>query len=263
MCIRDRYKDGNKYSRYTQAGEAFMGQNSSTYHFGMEDYSTADSIVIRWPSGWIDRLENVSTNTALLVTEFSTSGALPVTLTSFKAKNLENKSTELTWETEVEENSNSFEIERSQDGRSFEMVGNVLAKGDSNSATKYRFIDRISAFNPVYYYRLKMIDNDGTFEYSTIIAVRYSAINELAIQNLHPNPTKSNEVWLTIQTSEEQSSTISLFDNIGRLAMSQNTNLSAGQTEILLDINQLPNGLYMVMIETINGKVYEKVLISK
>ena len=209
------YKDGNKYSRYTQAGEAFMGQNSSTYHFGMEDYSTADSIVIRWPSGWIDRLENVSTNTALLVTEFSTSGALPVTLTSFKAKNLENKSTELTWETEVEENSNSFEIERSQDGRSFEMVGNVLAKGDSNSATKYRFIDRISVFNSVYYYRLKMIDNDGTFEYSTIIAVRFSAINELAIQNLHPNPAKSNEVWLTIQTSEEQSSTISLFDNIG------------------------------------------------
>jgi|GEM_PF-2171590 len=257
------YKDGNQYSRYTQAGEAFMGQNSSTYHFGMAEYSTADSVVIRWTSGWVDRIQDVATNQALVITEYSTSGALPVTLTSFNAKNVENKSTELVWSTEVEENSKSFEIERSTNGRSFERIGNILAQGDSNSPTNYRFEDHFTTHHPIYYYRLKMIDIDGAFEYSNIVAVRFSAKNEFTIQNLYPNPANTNEVWLTLATSKDISSTISLFDNLGRSVISQNTNLPAGQTEIALDINHLPNGLYMVVVETTNGKAYEKLLISK
>ncbi len=257
------YKDGNQYSRYTQAGEAFMGQNSSTYHFGMADYSTADSVVIRWTSGWVDRLENVATNQTLFVTEYSTSGSLPVTLTSFNAKNIDNKLTELNWSTEIEENCKSFEIERSKDGRSFEKIGTVLAQGDSNNPTDYRFEDNITVYHPLYYYRLKMVDLDGEFTYSNISVIRFSTQDEFAIQNLYPNPTKSGEVWLTVTAAKELPSTISLFDNIGRRVNSQKTTLSAGQTEIAIDIDHLQNGLYMVVVETATGKVYEKLLISK
>lgn len=257
------YKDNNKYSRYTQAGEAFMGQNSSTYHFGMADYSTVDSVVIRWTSGWVDRLENVATNQTLFVSEFSTSGALPVILTSFNAKNVGNKYTELSWSTEAEENSKSFEIERSKDGRSFEKIGTVLAQGNSNNPTSYQFEDNITEYNPLYYYRLKMVDLDGEYKYSNISAVRFFTQNDFAIQNLYPNPAKSGEVWLVVTTSKELPSTISLFDNIGRHVNSQQTTLSAGQTEVAIDIDHLPNGLYMVVVETASGKAYEKLLISK
>jgi hypothetical protein len=90
------------------------------------------------------------------------SSPLPVELVSFTCSNTEN-GTLLQWKTASEFNSDYFTIERSGDGINFDSIGRVNAAGNSNVPTQYAFIDSNSG-----YYRLKMVDIDGTFEISVV-----------------------------------------------------------------------------------------------
>ena len=63
------YHDGQKQVRYTQCGTAYLAQNTQTEHFGVGQFETCDSLIIRWQSGTIDKFENVQTNQILEVLE--------------------------------------------------------------------------------------------------------------------------------------------------------------------------------------------------
>ncbi|MFA6979249.1 MAG: T9SS type A sorting domain-containing protein [Ignavibacteriaceae bacterium] len=114
---------------------------------------------------------------------------LPVELTSFNST-VRGKEVNLTWKTATEINSYGFEIQksevRSQNG-GWEKVGFVQASGNSNSPREYTFTDN-NLQEGKYQYRLKMIDNDGTFEYSNIIEAEITAPKEFVLSQNYPNP---------------------------------------------------------------------------
>ena len=90
---------------------------------------------------------------------------LPVELVSFSAESNQTGNL-LRWATASEINNSHFEIERSQDGQSFTKIGTVAGQGHSNELMQYTYYDK-SAF-PASYYRLKQVDFNGQFEYSSI-----------------------------------------------------------------------------------------------
>jgi trimeric autotransporter adhesin len=97
--------------------------------------------------------------------------ALPVHLLSFQGK-LVDHSVALNWITTFEQNSKLFVVERSSDGKNFYKIGSINAEGTSLNLSDYHFADNEpQALN---YYRLKMVDIDGTTTYSQIIVVRYN-----------------------------------------------------------------------------------------
>ncbi|MFK7774556.1 MAG: FG-GAP-like repeat-containing protein [Saprospiraceae bacterium] len=63
------YHDGQKQVRYTKCGTAYLAQNTQTEHFGIGSFETLDSVIVRWQSGIIDRLENVQANQILGILE--------------------------------------------------------------------------------------------------------------------------------------------------------------------------------------------------
>ncbi|UTW60836.1 T9SS type A sorting domain-containing protein [bacterium SCSIO 12741] len=93
---------------------------------------------------------------------------LPVELTQFHAEALEN-GTQLQWETASEIHSSYFEIQHSANGISFEPIGQVAAAGYSNEIRQYRFWDEQLIEQS--YYRLKTVDLDGSYEYSSVFPV--------------------------------------------------------------------------------------------
>lgn len=108
--------------------------------------------------------------------------ALPVSLTNFRIQNSEQTAL-LLWETESEENSAYFVVERSEEGLSFGSIGTVPAKGNSDQKHYYQLADS----NPLIgtsYYRLKMVDLNGSIRYSPIISSQRTS----PIQVI-PNPT--------------------------------------------------------------------------
>jgi hypothetical protein len=114
-------------------------------------------------------------------------GALPVELLSFNCQE-NNNQISLFWKTATEINSNRFEIERKTlSENKWVRIGIVHANFLSNSPKSYSFIDR-NINNGEYQYRLKIIDNDGSFIYSKIIEAKTKVPGGLELCQNFPNP---------------------------------------------------------------------------
>ena len=129
---------------------------------------------------------------------FEITRSLPVTLISFEGREVE-KTANLNWQTSSEANASHFEIERSMDARTFKNIGIVKASGTSLTAQKYAFKDtEFATFAARAYYRLRMVDQDGTYAYSRLVSLGSSEI--LALQ-AYPNPVKGS-VTLSINKAD-------------------------------------------------------------
>ena len=100
-------------------------------------------------------------------------GALPVELSAFTATAAGPAVVHLAWTTASEVNSARFEVERSLDGQVFTPVGQVLAQDSKVTPTAYAYQDALPATPPgPLYYRLRLVDEDGSATYSPVRAVR-------------------------------------------------------------------------------------------
>ena len=114
-------------------------------------------------------------------------GALPVELIAFYSE-ANNNDISLHWNTATEINSNRFDIEREElTGKKWLKIGSVHANFLSNSPRSYSFTDK-NLKPGVYLYRLKMIDNDGSFKYSKTTEVKVKLLMGLEISQNYPNP---------------------------------------------------------------------------
>ncbi len=113
--------------------------------------------------------------------------ALPVELSSFTALT-KGASVNLNWKTATEVNSYAFEIERTNsDAQQWEKITVVNAHGNSNAPISYSYTDEnLNAGK--YSYRLKMIDNDGSYAYSAVAEASVEQPNEYVLQQNYPNP---------------------------------------------------------------------------
>lgn len=169
-------------------------------------------------------------------------GPTPVLLSGFGIQRNNNKVT-AAWQTQQEFNSSRFEIERAYDNASFQKIGSVLAAGTSNTLKAYTFSDNSNTSKNVSFYRIKMIDIDGTFVYTETKSVKGAGTKSDFI--IFPNPSYGN-AKITISDLSEPTE-VQLLDVTGRLVKSvilYNTNTT--------EINNLQIGSYFVRIK---GKV--------
>lgn len=173
--------------------------------------------------------------------------AVPVTLLSFNAAN-ETNQVKLAWTTTNEINTAYFTIERSNNGITFNQLGNVNA-GNNN----YSFID-VNPINDINYYRLKIIDKDGSFTYSKIITINSKLKGSISI---FPNPV-TNDLTVTHLTAKSNS-TVTITGVDGKQLLSQK--LVSGTTQSTIDVSKLNSGLYILTIN--NSDVHTIKFIKK
>jgi hypothetical protein len=113
----------------------------------------------------------------------------------------------LSWRTSDAENFNKFEIEKSRNAKDFERIGNL--DWEDKKFPLLNFYDK-NPFKGINYYRLKMLDNDGTYTYSKIISLNYLEGKEYMI---FENPSKGQSV--TIKTNMTKPK-ILIHDLMGR-----------------------------------------------
>lgn len=175
---------------------------------------------------------------------------LPVELASFTAQNLGGKNT-IRWSTLSELHSNYFIIERSVDGEVFESIGKKTAAGKSNTRIDYSFDDL--KFNAgTNYYRLKQVDNDGSYIYSEIRSVKNMLLAKSDLI-LSPNPVRSGAI-LTIQVQTEQHGLHATILGLDGKSYLQSTVKSVnGIAECAVQTSALPAGIYLVQFTTQAG----------
>jgi len=144
-----------------------------------------------------------------IMIERALADALPVELAFFTGK-LIGTQVELRWRTETEINNYGFYIERITENSDWLVLGFVEGHGNSNSPKYYNFDDTDIRQSSNYYYRLKQIDNDGTFEYSDIVTVTFGVPVFFALSQNYPNPFNP-ETRINFTVAEQRIRNVSLL----------------------------------------------------
>jgi uncharacterized membrane protein len=170
-------------------------------------------------------------------------GPLPVELTSFSAS-VNNSLVNLYWSTATELNNSGFEIQRKNNSSDWNSIGFVKGNGTTTSNNLYNFTDNypIKGNNV---YRLKQLDYNGTFEYSSEVKVEIVPA-EYALQQNYPNPFNP-ATTIKFNIPKEDFVNITVFNSLGeKVATLLDAVMSTGSHTITFDANGFASGLYIL-----------------
>lgn len=176
---------------------------------------------------------------------------LPVSLIQFTAKKQLN-TVILQWNTTNEIAQWKYEIERSSNGIQFTKIGTINAL--NNTSNTYNFVDAaITDVSGTYFYRLKIIDQNNLFKYSSVRLVNW---NNTTLQiNVTPNPVINGYVQIV---SNQVFNQLQIFNSNGKLVVNEKTN-TATKT---LNVSNLTNGVYSLKVITLNGNKIIKFVVE-
>lgn len=178
---------------------------------------------------------------------FTYNSSLPIYLTSFTGRQ-ENTTTVLNWVITDNSTPKEFEILRSTNGTNFTSIGTV--KGEERKLN-YNFTDTRLP-NGTVYYRLRMVDIDGSAELSRIVTIMNGS-KGILITSMMPTIV-TNRSRLQITSSENSNLELVVTDLYGRTVHRQVNGITRGNQDIWLNLANLPNGAYQVTGYLRNGE---------
>lgn len=185
----------------------------------------------------------VITNTAgTLIKDFT---VVPLKLVSLSAVPQTDNTSSLYWNTANEINTNNFVIEQGSDGSRFSAVTSVAAKGKASNAYHAVVTD---AKQSLVFYRLKIVDNDGSFSYSPIIKI--DRRKNAAGFSVLTNPVK-DLIILHCTNNSLNHTQVSLINSNGIVVRS--FLMQPGNQYI--DVKGLPTGIYYLRTETGSSRI--------
>lgn len=188
-------------------------------------------------------------------------GSLPVKMTEFKAMPVDNKYVQLKWTTETEINNHGFMVERSTDGKEFVSIGFVPGNGNTTETQHYIYNDK-NVEKRQYYYRLKQIDFDESFEYSKIVSVDLNNdAQSIRIGEFIPNPA-SAIARVEVQSNNDNEAEFEFKNNAGQTVRKASIQLKKGSNDCTFDIHDMQAGSYIISITT-EDKIFTRKLIIK
>jgi hypothetical protein len=183
-------------------------------------------------------------------------GQLPVELASFNAS-VDKNIVDLRWITSTELNNKGFEVERRTANSSYEKIAFIQGKGTTTQVNGYSYSDFVGQVGN-YYYRLKQVNYDGTFEYSNEIMVNVIALpGQYALAQNYPNPFNPTT---SIEFIIPQAGLVNLsvFNLLGeKVAQLVNEVKESGNYSVAFDASNLSSGIYIYTLQ-VNGNILTK-----
>ena len=178
---------------------------------------------------------------------------LPVELISLTATPIDNEFIRIDWQTASELNNAGFEIQRSTDGIAWHYIGWINGNNTTNQVHTYQFDDRNVTTDIDYYYRLRQVDINGSFNYSKIVSANLIG-TEMIVGSIYPNPS-SNEQWVPLFLPSTQTVTILCFNAVGQEIWNKKIDGISGNQNI--ELETVSSGTYLLKI-IINGEVFTR-----
>ena len=246
-------KKGSKYTGFVSAdGYAWtqMGNEVDT-GFG------ADVPVY---AGIVLTSHNINQVSKATVDNYLFSGLMDITLTKFSAMMTLTNTVALEWVTSLENNIESFTIERSIDNLHYDDIDTVAAENSGNLTLTYNSEDKQPPQGNVHY-RIRITDNDGRVSYSAPISIGQTitgvADPAQVLPSVYPNPSKDGNIY--VKEGDDKIRMVTLFDPAGKVV--SHTEGSIGElTEI--PVRMMANGLYVIEIRTSKTVYRDKVIIK-
>jgi hypothetical protein len=191
----------------------------------------------------------------------------PVELVSFTAS-IDKNTISLNWKTATELNNSGFNIEKGSVKNSdgdviFNKIGFVKGEGNTTSPINYSYSEKLNNTG-IYYYRLKQIDNNGTFKYSSTVEVNFNShVNNFTMDQNYPNPFNPSTT-ITYSLPVASNVKLSVFNALGQqVKIIENVYKNAGSYKITLNAYDLNSGIYFYKIEAGQFSSIRKMILVK
>ncbi|HEU5168565.1 MAG TPA: S8/S53 family peptidase [Chitinophagaceae bacterium] len=184
-------------------------------------------------------------------------------IASFTTQKKDNNDVLVEWKTNSEQNIGHFEIEVAKgdinfQNNNFEMIGQVISPGNSNSERSYSFTDNEAGKLAIRYYRLKIVFTDNTFFYSPVRPVVFD--DDIQWQ-VYPNPS-NGEFKFQYNLAQNENMNVKIFDVNGRLVKEMILNGNGFVEQAIIDLRSVkfPAGVYLLSAEAGEKKLRLKLI---
>jgi hypothetical protein len=253
--------------------DGLTGTSSGSTNIGAVGRSTAEMttdttfINAGWSSSVWNRDAGINNGYPYLKWQNPSGTPLPVELSSFKATAASSSAT-LSWKTATETNNYGFEVERRLVGKTingkWEKLGFVAGNGTSNVEHTYSYSDA-SISSGTYAYRLKQIDNSGTFKYSSEAQITIAVPAVFALGQNYPNPfNPTTTIKYDIPVGTYGNTSIKVYDVVGReVATLVNETKEAGSYQVTFNASKLASGVYFYKLQAGSYSSVKKLVLMK
>lgn len=200
-----------------------------------------------WQNDWVSPLNAAS---------FSLT-TLPVRLIKFTAQ-WKSTGIELNWETAQEINSQKYEVECSNDGTVFFKAGEVAA-GQTAGEGHYSFKNQPDAGGK-HYYRLKIIDKDGSFVYSNIEMVQKAL--QTGTLTIKPNPVVDQRLTVATDNLPKSKYSLQISNGSGIIVYRQVLNHTGGDISLPISLPSLKAGIYHLQLISDQVKLNSTIMVK-
>lgn len=187
-----------------------------------------------------------SSSTNSLVVNGAVATVLPVKIKTFTAKNVNDK-VDLKWQTLSEINFSHYVVERKVGNDEFKEIG-IVKTANISTGSSYQFKDDFISFEPQYY-RLKMVDLDGSFEYSWVVVASPGQQKNISL-SVYPNPVHTSDINATFSAASKNAS-LKIIRLDGKV--DSEIQLKEGEMSKKIDTSNLKAGFYTVIYQNSNS----------
>jgi hypothetical protein len=187
---------------------------------------------------------------------------LPVELTSFTAT-ISNHNINLSWQTATELNNRGFNVELSINKSDWTIISFIKGHGTTTSETAYSYIDKSVKPTGKYFYRLKQLDNNGTYKYSNIVELNLNLPAVYALNQNYPNPFNPNTL-ITYSLPLSSNIKLIIYNTLGQSIKTLETGYKlAGNYSVNFNASNLPSGIYFYKLEAGSFSQIKKMILLK
>ena len=190
---------------------------------------------------------NLAGDTAFAFIKVVVSSVLPVKLLDFSGINNADKII-VNWKTASEINSSHYIVQKSSNGKNFENLMQIVSFNIADAKSGYSITDK-RPYIGNNFYRLVMVDKDGSLAYSKIILLSTKNTNSFNVSKCFLSKQNAN-MKLVVNSSKKQNINLELIDMGGKLIAQYSMNINIGINEIEKQILGLNNNVYAVKVFT-------------
>jgi len=179
---------------------------------------------------------------------------LPVNLLGFTAEQAANR-VDINWSTGSEYNTSHFDVERAavknNTSSEFGKIATVEAAGVSGDVINYGPIsDSKVTFGNTYAYRLKMVDKDGSYNYSDVKYVTINGVEgTISMSEITPSPAQ-NTAKVHLDIFGSMNVDLAVFDLNGRRVMDVLSGIQNSSQDLTINVSTLPAGSYTLILRS-------------
>ena len=183
---------------------------------------------------------------------------LPVNLAAFNVVKA-GSTAQLSWKTLSEINNKGFAVERSADGITWNQLQFVNASTSGSNGASYSATDN-SPLSGVNYYRLKQVDNDGKFTYSSTASVNFGSTDVVGF-SFYPNPAKS-QINVALQTVQSSNASLSIVNVDGKTVKTIALTSQQSNSNIQISVSDIAKGNYFLVLKDGSTVKSSKILVD-